>query len=320
MSDQKEAPELYKRYRPKKLSDVVGQDTAISAIRKAIAAGKFPHSTLINGPTGTGKTTLMRIIRKILKCSDQDYVEINTADFRGIDTIRSLRHNMPLQPIGGDTRVIGIDECHSLSKDGQNAILKMLEDTPDHVYFILGTTDPHKLLPAVIGRCTEYKLRAISCDHLEALIKSVIEKEKLCIADGILEEVAIAAEGSARKALVILDAISKEEGEEAQKLAIQVTTVNKERAYLLASELMWPKKGWATAATLLQQMKDEEPEGIRHMVLAFARSCLVGKEGKEPNPRNCSRAATIINFFGTNFYDSKHAGLAFACWNVMISK
>lgn len=309
--------ELYRKHRPKKLDEVVGQDRAVNQIRKALMAGKFAHAVLFNGPTGTGKTTLMRIVRRSLKCSLQDYVEINTANFKGIDTIRGLQRTVNLQPIGGDARVIAIDECHKLTDDAQNAMLKLLEDTPDHVYFMLGTTHPQKLLSALLGRCTEYKLAAIEQDALEKLVKLVAKAEGLAVSDSVAEEIAEAAQGSARKALVILDAASKEEGDAEQKKAIQITTVNKDKAYQLASALMWPKKGWNEVAAILQALKDEEPEGIRYMILAFARSCMIGKEGKNPDPRNAGRAALLINHFGTHFYDSKQAGLAFACFQVM---
>lgn len=310
---------LYNKHRPLKLDGVVGQDKAVNAIRKALVAGTLPHSILLNGPTGTGKTTLMRIIRRALKCGDRDYKEINTADFRGIDTIRDIRQNLHLQPWGA-SKVIGIDECHMLSKDAQNAILKMLEDTPDHAYFVLGTTDPQKLLPAILGRCTEYKLRTLDEDEILVVLSTVCEREQFEVSQDILQEIAESSGGSARKALVILEAVAKEEGDEAQQQAIQITTVNKDLAFKLGYALMWGKGGWNEIAGLLREMKDEDPEGVRYVVLGFARNQLVGKEGKAPEPRNMTRAASVINFFGTNFYDSKQAGLAFACFNVIHSK
>lgn len=313
--------ELYKKHRPKKLSEIVGQDRAVAEIRKKLTTGKFPHAVLLKGPTGTGKTTIMRILRRILKCGDRDYTEINTADFKGIDTIRTLRDTLHLQP-WSETKVIGIDECHKLTNDAQNAILKMLEDTPAHAYFILGTTDSEKLLKAVLGRCTEIKLQAIEEQHLEALIKRVAETEGLSVSDEVVMEIAEAAEGSARKALVILEAVGAAEGDAEQKKAISITTVDKDLSYKLASALMGfgGAPNWNAVAQILQKMKDEDAEAVRYMVLAFARSCLVGKEGKLPQQRNLGQAAKVINFFGTHFYDSKQAGLAFACFNVVHTK
>jgi DNA polymerase III gamma/tau subunit len=313
--------ELYKRHRPQKLSEVIGQPHAIAQLRKSLQTNKVDHSILFNGPTGTGKTTLMRIMRRALKCSKNDYVEINTADFRGIDTIRDLRRNLSLAPLGGACRVIAIDECHSLSRDAQNAILKLLEDTPAHVYFMLGTTDPQKLLAALLGRCTEVKLKALSQDDLELLIREVIKKESLVICEEIISEIATAANGSARKALVILDAVSKAEGDEDQKRAIAVTSIDKDLAFGLAKLLMWgKKKDWTPVAIQLQKMKDEDPEGVRHCVLGLARAMIVGKEGKPPSMQNASRAYDCLNAFEDNFWDSHGPGLALACWRTVFAE
>src|SRR5690606_3369465 len=107
--------------------------------------GDIPHAMLFTGPSGCGKTTLARILRVKLRCSDNDFQEINAADFRGIDSIRSMRQQVGAAPLGGDSRIWLIDEAHSMTADAQNAFLKLLEDTPRHVYFFLATTDPQKL-------------------------------------------------------------------------------------------------------------------------------------------------------------------------------
>jgi DNA polymerase-3 subunit gamma/tau len=313
--------ELYKRHRPQKLNDVVGQLEACRQIWNALKSSRLPHTCLFSGPSGTGKTTLMKILARLLKCSDRDFVHINTANFRGIDTVREIQKQTNLQPMAGSVRIFSIDECHKLSNDAQNAMLMMLEDTPEHVYFFLATTDPHKLLKAVLTRCTEYKLRAVPAADIYKVLKSICTKEQFThVPDRLLLKVAEGSEGSVRKAVVILDAVSKEETEQAMVQAIQITTVDEEGAFMLAKELMFPSRGWAGICDQLVKLKDEDPEGLRHMVLAFAKSCLIGKEGKPPQPRNAGRAALIINFFGTHFYDSKHAGLAFACFNVMHTK
>lgn len=310
--------ELYKRYRPKNLTDVIGQPNAVKMLMKALKAGKVDHSILFNGPTGTGKTTLMRIMRRLLRCSLNDYIEINTADFKGIDTIRHLRANLNLHPIGGVCRVIAIDECHKLTNDAQNAILKLLEDTPAHVYFMLGTTDPQKLLAALLGRCSEIKLSAISAKDLTKLVMDVIQKESLSVNEVIIEQIVEAADGSARKALVILDAVSKAEGDAEQKKAISVTSINKDLAFGLAKLLLWGKKGdWGPCALQLQKMKEEDPEGVRHCVLGLARAIIVGKEGTVPTQYNAIRAYQCLNAFEDNFYDSHGPGLALACWRTI---
>lgn len=321
MPSQETTHELYKKFRPQKLSGIIGQPHAVAQLRKSIETNRVDHAILFNGPTGTGKTTLMRIMQKILKCSNYDYTEINTANFKGIETIRDIQRNVNLQPMGGDCRIIAIDECHKLTNDAQNAILKLLEDTPRHVYFMLGTTDPQKLLAPLLGRCSEIKLAALTEDNLEVLIRDVIKKENFSIAEPVIPQIATAANGSARKALVILDAVSKAEGTEAQERAISITSIDKDLAFGLAKLLMWGKKGdWGPVAIHLQKMKEEDPEGVRHCVLGLARSMIIGKDGQPPKPYNAARAFDCLNAFEDNFYDSHGPGLVLACWRTVMTQ
>lgn len=310
--------EFYKRYRPKSLKGVIGQDSAIASLQKLIDKGEIPHAILLSGPSGSGKTTIARILKEILKCGDADYSEMNSADFRGIDMVREIRRNMNLSAISGDTRIWLIDEAHQLTGGAQEALLKMLEDTPEHVYFLLATTNPGKLIKTIHTRCTEVKLAALSTKALERVIQRVCEKEKLELSEDVVEGIIEAADGSARKALVILQQVGSIEGEDEQIKAIQSTTFTKEQALDLARLLVTAHNtGWADVAKVLRAIKDEDAEGIRYCVLGYARACMVGGEGKAPNLKLGERAFKVIDIFGRNFYDSKHAGLAAACWEVI---
>lgn len=308
--------ELHKRYRPKALEHVFGQARLVAQLRKAIKSG-LDHAILLSGPTGTGKTTLMRILRRAVNCSDNDYLEVNTADFRGIDMVKDLRRTVQLQPFGGgEARVIGIDECHKLTNDAQNAILKLLEDPPDHAYFILGTTDPQKMLKALTGRCTEYKLNAIRSEDLQELMKVICKKEKFNVKPALLEEIADLAEGSARKALVILDAVSKETTPEGQKQAVQITSVDKDKAFALGKLLVWPRgEKWIDVAKIIRELEDYEAEGIRQLILGLARSALIGPKGGG-KPSNPGRGAVVIEIFQEMNIYAGHPGLALACFKV----
>ena len=137
--------ELYKKHRPKTLARVVGNKSTVEALRSMLEARTLPHTLLFHGPSGTGKTTLARIVKNELGCLPTDFHEHNSSDFRGIDFIRELRSKVNLAA-AGPCRVWIIDECHQLTRDAQNAALKILEDTPSHVYFFLCTTDPQKLI------------------------------------------------------------------------------------------------------------------------------------------------------------------------------
>jgi DNA polymerase III gamma/tau subunit len=313
--------EFYKRFRPKSLKTVIGQDGAVASLQKLIDKGTIPHAILLTGPSGCGKTTIGRILKETLNCGDSDYLEINSADFKGIDMVRDVRRSMNLSPISGDTRIWLVDEAHKLTSDAQNAFLKLLEDTPEHVYFLLATTDPQKLIKTIHTRCTEVRLVSLSGAALTKVLQRVIEKESLSVSADVVEEIIEAADGSARKALVILQQVAMVEGDEAQVKAIQSTTFTKDQAIDLARLLITtPNPTWGDAAKILRALKDEDVEGIRYCVLGYARSCMVGAEGKAPNLKLGERAFKIIDIFGRNFYDSKQAGLAAACWEVICCK
>jgi len=312
--------EYYKRYRPKTLKGLVGQDDAVSSLQTFIHRETIPHTILLSGPSGCGKTTIARILKEVLECSDQDFFEINAADDRGIDKVREIKKHLGLVPMLGKARIWLIDEAHKLTGDAQNSLLKMIEDTPDHVYFMLATTDPQKLIKTIHTRSTEIKLKSLNEAALTRVLKRVVDKEKLSVTDDVVEAIADAADGSGRKALVILDAVGSLPTEAEQLKAIQVTTFTKDAAFDLARLMMAHNPAWSDAARILRAVKDEDAEGIRYCVLGYARACMVGKEGNAPNHAFGVRAFKVIDIFGRNFYDSKHAGLAAACWEAIHSK
>lgn len=308
--------ELYKQYRPKTLREVIGQSGAIKSLEKMIVSDKIPHVILLTGPSGVGKTTIARILKQHLHCSDQDFVERNCADFRGVDDIREIRRHAGFCSLSGSCRIFLIDECHKLTKDAQDAFLKLLEDTPKKVYFILCTTEPQKLLKTVITRASQIKLASMAADDLRVVLKSVIKKEGFVVSEGVVDQLVEAAEGSARKALVILEQVGQLEDEEDQLKAIQTVSYSKEDAITLCRHLCNPRVNWADVGKVLQGLKDQEQdtEGIRYAVLGYFRSILVKGGPLAP------RAFMIIDIFSRNFYDSKHAGLTAACWEVTHAK
>lgn len=308
---------LYKKHRPKTLDRVIGQTAALAPLIKMVDAGKIPHALLISGPSGCGKTTIGRILQQELECGDFDYVEINSADFKGIEMVRKMRTDMGLAPVSGKVRMWLIDEAHKLTNDAQNALLKMLEDTPRHVYFILSTTDPQKLIKAIHTRCTLVKLGAISHENLNKLLREVADAEDYSVSDTVVDEICEAADGSARKALVILEQVGPLDNEKRQLESIQSTTFSKDAAIDLARALVSGRAGWPEVAKILRGLADEDPEGIRYCVLGYARACMVGSENKPPNVNFARQAFKVVDIFSKNFYDSKNAGLAAACWEVI---
>lgn len=304
--------ELYKKHRPKKFKAVVGQGDAVGMIQSMIKAKKVPHTILFSGPSGCGKTTMARILKDYLGCGDNDCNEVNCADFRGIEMVRDIRQRMGLAPISGSCRVWIIDEAHQLSRDAQNAFLKILEDTPPHVYFMLATTDPQKLLPTIRTRCTEIKARPILQRVLYDLIIKTADKEGAEISEEVVERIAQCADGSARKALVLLHQVIDLEDDEAMLSAIDSADSQKQ-AIEIARALLNPRTKWSEMAAILKGV-DEDPESLRHMILSYATNVLLGGGKMAP------RAGFIIEMFSENFYDTKKAGLVASCYGVINSK
>lgn len=306
--------ELYKRYRPKTLKGLVGQDSTVSSLETLIERG-LPHCLMLTGPSGCGKTTVARILAREIKCSKSDFTELNAADFKGIDTIRDIRRSINLKPLNGASRVWMIDECHKLTSDAQNAILKMLEDPPEHAFFMLCTTDPQKVIRTVHTRSTQIQLGSLAPLALCKLIKRVAVKESMEVSDKIIKQIAEASEGSGRKALVLLEQVGMLDGDSEQSKAIAATTVDQEQAIELARALFNSRSKWPQVAAILKAMQDQDSENIRYCVLGYARSVLLNATGER-----CASAAAIIDFFSEPTYNSKHAGLAFASWNAFVNR
>lgn len=300
-------PELYKQYRPTLFKEMIGQADACRVLSSLVKSNRIPHALLFIGPSGCGKTTLARIIVSKLECGAADFMEINCADFRGIEMVRDIRSRMMLAPMQGKARVWLIDEAHMLSKDAQNAFLKMLEDTPSHVYFLLATTDPDKLLTTIRTRCTEIKVKLLSVGMLQQLLDDVLAKEKVALTNPVMDKLIDHAEGSARKLLVLLNAVIGLTNEEDQLTAILASQV-KVRAIELAQALLY-HKGWSEVSAILREL-DEDPESLRHMVLGYASAVLL-KGGKANE-----RAFMLLDVFGHSFFESKKPGLVTACYAV----
>jgi DNA polymerase III delta prime subunit len=188
-------------------------------------------------------------------------------------------------------------------------MLKLLEDTPNHVFFFLCTTDPQKLLPTIITRCTEIKLKPLSPTEVKTAVERAIRLGKLKVHPDTIDTIINEAEGSARKALVLLDQVKDITDPEEQSEAVAKAS-HRAKGIELAKLLVNPRCQWAEVGEVLKNL-DDEVEGVRHLILSYCNKILIGGGALAP------RCAFIIDRFQANFFDSKAAGLTLACWEVI---
>lgn len=210
---------LYRKYRSKKLSEVIGQEHITSTLEHALKTGKISHAYLFTGPRGVGKTSIARIlaheINQLPYTDDSmhlDIIEIDAASNRRIDEIRDLRDKVNIAPTSAKYKVYIIDEVHMLTKEAFNALLKTLEEPPQHVIFILATTEIHKLPETIISRTQRYTFKPVSQEKVVAHLKDIASQEKIDITDEALALIAAHGEGSFRDSISLLDQAGGHDG------------------------------------------------------------------------------------------------------------
>ena len=217
---------LYRKYRPQGFDSVVGQNTIVKTLQNSVKNGSFGHAYMFFGPRGVGKTTASKIFARAINCLEPidgnacgkcsnclhsfekecvDIIEIDAASNNGVDEIRELKNKISLVPAELKYKVYIIDEVHMLSIGAFNALLKTLEEPPEHAIFILATTDPQKVPETIISRCQCFSFKRISDEMIVDRLKNVCESEKIDIDDEVLLEIAISSDGGMRDSLSSLD-------------------------------------------------------------------------------------------------------------------
>ncbi len=227
---------IYSKYRPQLFSEIVGQSHIVRTLSNAIKNNRISHAYLFTGPRGTGKTTLARLFAKTINCQNKqkqkvkeavlveaclkcpncqtihqkkafDIIEIDAASYTGVDNIRQIRETVPLPPSQLQYKVYIIDEVHMLSSGAFNALLKTLEEPPQHAIFILATTEIHKVPETIVSRCQRFDFSSLTQEQIIGRLEEIAQKEGVAIEKAALETIAAEAEGGMRDAESLLGQI-----------------------------------------------------------------------------------------------------------------
>ncbi len=225
---------LYRTYRPSTFDEVAGQQQIVRTIKNALATGKLSHAYLFAGPRGTGKTSMAKLLAKALNCEEgighqcnhcenclainegthPDVIEIDAASNNGVEQVRDIIDKVKYGTILGRYKVYIIDEVHMMSSGAFNALLKTLEEPPEHVIFILATTEPYKILPTILSRCQRYDFTKVSNKDIKDRIRTILEKESILFNDAAVDLIISLADGGVRDALSMLDQVLAYSGDE----------------------------------------------------------------------------------------------------------
>lgn len=305
---------LHLDYRPRELDEVVGQDAAVKSLRGLIDR-RAAQTFLLTGPSGTGKTTMARIAAHMLGCAAKDIREIDAATNTGIEAMRAVQDMVQYRPFGkSEGRAVIIDECHALSRQAWQSLLKSTEEPPEHASWFFCTTEPTKVPATIKTRCAVIQLRAIPGPELRQLLDGVLEAEGHKMPPDVREAVVQEAEGSARQMLqnaaACWEARGRREAVDALRSAREAEPVVELAQFLLRGG------SWVKAMGILDKLGDESPDSVRIGVCNYLGGALRrAKTDKEA----CRLLAVIDPFVEPLGAGTDRAALAVAVGRALYS-
>ncbi len=287
---------LARKLRPQTFEEIIGQRHVTQTLQNAIQQNRLAHALIFSGPRGVGKTSVARILAKALNCQKgptptpcnqcescisitagnlADVLEIDGASNRGIDEIRSLRENCRFRPVAGRFRVYIIDEVHMLTKEAFNALLKTLEEPPEHVFFILATTEPHKIPSTIHSRCQHYEFRRIPIQNLAYYLNQIISKEGIGMDKDCAILIAREADGSVRDSLSLLDQAAAYGVKTAEEMCEAFGLLNSQILERICTALL--QKDLSAVFSLMYELhlKGIEPRAFALQLMEYMRDLLI---------------------------------------------
>ncbi len=315
---------LYRKYRSKSLAEVVGQDHITDILTRALKSGRIAHAYLLTGPRGVGKTSIARILAheiNQLPYSDEsqhlDIIEIDAASNNGVEDVRDLREKVQIAPVSASKKVYIIDEVHMLSKAAFNALLKTLEEPPEHIVFILATTDVEKLPATIVSRTQRYGFRAISPTDAVKHLKYIAKEEKLKVSDGALELIAERGDGSFRDSISLLDQLSSL-ADDKDGITTQLIETSLGLAPTTAVDGLLEAVAHHDVALIAQTLTQIEADGISPIVLTSQLTKILRQQAAEKPqllplldalldvPKSTQPNIKLLSVLGTAAYETKH--------------
>lgn len=289
------------KYRPKKWEEVVGQNAIVESIRSEIPNQKF---YLLYGMHGTGKTTVAHIIANAVGCKGNGLVEINASSHNKVEDARAIENDCIYFPFEGDVVVYIFDEAHRLTPDAQNVLLTVLEEPPEHVYFIFCSTEPNKLLKTVRSRAAEYEFKPVSPRDISVILDKVLNEENIKLKQKAYKWIVENSEGIPRDALVLLDQIKDLKDLDKIKEIVLLSSES-EVAVRELCRLVYKRNNWEGVTKILNTL-NEDPERIRRAILGYLSKVVLNSE--QPS----FFVVEMMEYFLKPFYDSGKPGLVHA--------